>query len=70
MTIYLFQQQKGNIMSKYKLQTITNNFLETSKFLIIETSEIDGKVYSDILYEFDNINRANSKLNLLQALEN
>jgi hypothetical protein len=69
MTLYLFQQQKENIMSKYKLEVIKNNFLESTKVLIIETSVIEGKSFSDILYEFNNINQSNSKINFLKSLE-
>jgi hypothetical protein len=62
------KDKKITIMTTYKIQIIENEFLETKTFNIVETETIEGKRYSDILYIYDNLNQAESKLDLLNIL--
>jgi len=55
-------------MSTFEIITRSNEYLETKSFLIKEDEVIDNKTYVSYPYEFQDENRAKSKLALLIAL--
>jgi len=57
-------------MTTFKLVTIENKFLETKTFIIEIKELIDGKIYTENLYEYKDENQAKSKIKLLETIYN
>ena len=57
-------------MKTFRIVTNENKFLGTIIYTIYSTEIIDGKRFTELEYEFEDLNRAKSKCDLLNFLYN